>query len=38
VKPRGQMTPQQIASVDTLKIESAEFTIMRQLQCGFVVC
>ena len=30
VKPRGQMTPQQIASIDALKIESAEFTTMRQ--------
>ena len=35
VKPRGQMTPQQIASVDALKIESAEFTIMRQLAMRF---
>jgi hypothetical protein len=35
VKPRGQMTPQQIASVDALKIESAEFTIMRQLPIRF---
>ncbi|MGO9847305.1 MAG: hypothetical protein ACLPKT_12075, partial [Methylocella sp.] len=29
------MTPQQIASVDALKIESAEFTIMRQLATRF---
>jgi transposase len=29
------MTPQQIASVDRLKIESAEFTIMRQLAMRF---
>ena len=29
------MTPQQIASVDALKIESAEFTIMRQLAMRF---
>ena len=35
VKPRGQMTPQQIASVDALKSESAEFTIMRQLAMRF---
>jgi Transposase len=35
VKPRGQMTPQQIASVDALKIASAEFTIMRQLAMRF---
>ena len=28
-------TPQQIASVDALKIESAEFTIMRQLAMRF---
>ena len=35
VKPRGQMTPQQIARVDALKIESAEFTIMRQLAMRF---
>ena len=35
VKPRGQMTPQQIASVDALKIESAEFTIMRQFAMRF---
>jgi hypothetical protein len=35
VKPRGLMTLQQIASVDTLKIESAEFTIMRQLAMRF---
>jgi hypothetical protein len=35
VKPRGQRTPQQIASVDALKIESAEFTIMRQLAMRF---
>jgi transposase len=35
VKPRGQRTPQQIASLDALKIESAEFTIMRQLAMRF---
>lgn len=35
MKPRGQMTPQQIASVDALKIESAEFTTMRQLAMRF---
>ena len=35
VKPRGQMTPQQIASVDALKIQSVEFTIMRQLAMRF---
>jgi transposase len=35
VKPRGQLTPQQIASVDALKIESAEFAVMRQLAMGF---
>jgi hypothetical protein len=35
VKPRGQMTPQQIASVDALKIESAEFAVMRQLAMRF---
>ncbi len=29
------MTPQQIASVDALKIESAEFTIMRELAMRF---
>jgi len=29
------MTPQQIAGVDALKIESAEFTIMRQLAMRF---
>jgi hypothetical protein len=36
VKPRGQMMPQQIASVDALMIESAEFTIMCQFDS--VVC
>ena len=35
VKPRGQMAPQQIASVHALKIASAEFTIMRQLAMRF---
>ncbi len=35
VKPRGQMTPQQISTVDALKIESAEFTIMHQLAMRF---
>jgi transposase len=35
VKPRGQMTPQQIASGDALKIALAEFTIMRHLAMRF---
>ena len=35
MKPRGQRTPQQIASVDTLKIETAEFIIVRQLAMRF---
>ena len=35
VKPRGQMTDRQAASVDTLKAGSAEFTIMRRLAMQF---
>ena len=31
VKPRGQMTDRQAASVDALKAGSAEFTTMRRL-------
>jgi transposase len=35
VKPRGQMTARQIASVDALKAASAEFTAMRHLAMRF---
>src|SRR5574337_1105023 len=35
VKPRGQMTPRQAASVDALKTASAEFTAMRRLAMRF---
>jgi transposase len=35
VKPRGQMTARQAASVDALKAGSAEFTIMRRLAMQF---
>ncbi len=35
MRPRAQMTPQQIASVNALKIEPVEFTIMRQLAMRF---
>jgi transposase/transposase-like protein len=35
VKPRGQMTPRQAASVDALKSASAEFTTMRRLAMRF---
>jgi transposase len=35
VKPRGQMTPRQIANVDALKAASAEFTTMRSLAMRF---
>ncbi len=31
VKPRGQMTPRQIANVDALKAASTDFVVMRQL-------
>jgi hypothetical protein len=35
VKPRGQMTPRQAASVDALKSASTEFTTMRRLAMRF---
>jgi transposase len=35
VKPRGQMTARQIASVDALKAASVEFTTMRRLAMRF---
>jgi transposase len=35
VKPRGQMTARQVASVDALKAGSAEFTTMRRLAMQF---
>src|SRR5208337_2027712 len=35
VKPRGQMTARQAASVDALKAGSAEFTTMRRLAMQF---
>src|ERR1700733_10979089 len=35
VKPRGQMTARQVATVDALKAASAEFTAMRRLAMRF---
>ncbi|BDV37150.1 hypothetical protein [Methylocystis bryophila] len=35
MKPRGQMTPRQICTVDALKAASKEFTIKRQLAMRF---
>jgi hypothetical protein len=35
VKPRGQMTARQVATVDTLKATSAEFTAMWRLAMRF---
>ena len=35
IKPRGQMTARQAASVDALKAGSAEFTTMRRLAMQF---
>jgi transposase len=35
VKPRGQMTPRQIANVDVLQAASEEFTTMRDLAMRF---
>ena len=35
VKPRGQMTARQVATVDALKATSAEFTAMRRLAMRF---
>jgi hypothetical protein len=35
VKPRGQMTPRQVVTVDALKTASPEFTAMRRLAMRF---